>query len=163
MKRLRCWIPVVCLLAFAGPGMAQMTLEQAQKMAAAQPGSANGWYAVGALRWAEAYRPVMEVKKSGDAASLAALKQKLAPGLADGHKALARAIRIDPNFADAMLYDNLLFRLDAEFAPGDAERKSLFAQADKLLQKAIELNKAGKATVRDPSLPPPPPPPPPKK
>ena len=163
MKHLRCCVAVVCLLAFTTPGMAQMTLGQAQKMAATQPGSATGWYAVGALRWAEAYRPIMEAKKSGDAASLAALKHKLAPGLADGHKALARAIFIDPNFADAMLYDNLLFRLDAEFASGEAEKQPLLAQADKQLQKAIKLTRSGKATVRDPGLPPPPPPPPPKK
>jgi protein TonB len=79
-----------------------------------------------------------------------------------------RALAIDPNYVPALVYKNVLLRLQANLTPDPSDQERLIAEADQLRQTAIVLG--GKATpvrdgtttpVLDASMPPPPPPPPP--
>ena len=63
-----------------------------------------------------------------------------------------RALALNPDYTDAMIYKNLLLRMQANLTSDAAERVGLVQQADELRQKAISLR-----TTRPP-LPPPPPP-----
>jgi len=74
-----------------------------------------------------------------------------------------RALALEPNFVDALVYKNILLRMQANLTADPQERKALLAEADELRSRAIALRNAG---VRSPSelsgiAPPPPPPPPP--
>jgi len=79
-------------------------------------------------------------------------------------------------FANALLYDNLLYRIEADLANSTAEAQALLARADDQIKAAVALKDAGKPNLEKPGrlrpdappppaapAPPPPPPPPPKK
>ena len=72
-----------------------------------------------------------------------------------------RALAIDPSYVPALIYKNVLLRLQANLTADPSQRERLLAEADELRQTAIVLR--GNATPEriDPSMPPPPPPPPP--
>ena len=104
-----------------------------------------------------------------------AARDALRQDVASGHDALGKAIAIDPKFFEAYIYDNLLYRHDAQLATDPAEAKTYLAKAEERLARAKELRsaggsapapKAGAALPPPPpgkksALPPPPPPPPP--
>jgi protein TonB len=86
-----------------------------------------------------------------------------------GIDAADRALALDPDYADAMAYKNLLLRLQANAADASS-RQALLAEADALRARAAELNRARgtntathapHAPVSGMAPPPPPPPPPP--
>jgi TonB family protein len=74
-----------------------------------------------------------------------------------GLSAFDRALAISPDFADALIYKNLLLRLQANLESDGAKQRQLIAEADKLRNRAMEL----KTSQAPGSVPPPPPPPPP--
>ena len=71
-----------------------------------------------------------------------------------------RALELKPDYVDAMIYKNILLRMQANLTVGRAEQDELIAQANDLRNRAIELRKA--QGFQDPvatgALPPPPPP-----
>jgi hypothetical protein len=114
----------------------------------ANPGDPNTWYTLGVVRWVEVYQ------------TPAAERQKLKARLREGHEALDKALQLEPNFGDAMLYKSLMYRLDAEMAGSPEAAKPFIVRADELMAKAIELKKSGKWKDGSPDVPPPPPAPP---
>ena len=74
-----------------------------------------------------------------------------------------RALALEPNFVDALVYKNILLRMQANLTADPQERKALLAEADELRSRAIALRNAGVRSPSEPSgiAPPPPPPPPP--
>jgi TonB family protein len=85
-----------------------------------------------------------------------------------GIDACDRALALDPDYADAMIYKNLLLRLQAN-AVDASSRQALLAEADALRARAAELTRAREPNTatqaRHPAgvgVPPPPPPPPPQ-
>jgi TonB family protein len=70
-----------------------------------------------------------------------------------GIAATDRALALDSQYVDALLYKNLLLRLEAGDATDPVRRAQLIAQADELRRQAMEIKKT--------TMPPPPPPPPP--
>ena len=80
-------------------------------------------------------------------------------GLANEERALA----LNPDYVEAIIYKNILLRMQANLTVDPAEQAALLAQANHLRNRAIELRKA--QGFQDPvstgALPPPPPPPPP--
>jgi protein TonB len=71
-----------------------------------------------------------------------------------------RALTLNPDFLDALVYKNILMRHQAKYESDPARRAALIAEADVLRNRAMELNKARLAgAVRPAGVPPPPPPP----
>jgi TonB family protein len=83
-----------------------------------------------------------------------------------GIEATDRALALKPDYADALTYKNLLLRLRANQETDPVLKQQLIAEADRLRNRAIELNKqrtaisSSNAGVAMPPPPPPPPPPP---
>jgi hypothetical protein len=177
---------VSCLLAPLGAAAADELLAKAtealqkkdytaaaaacRKAAQANPRSADAFYTLGVVRWSEAFPAVMDAKRAagispaqappiGDAQIRNHLRQMISPGLAEGHAALAKALTLEPGFGDALLYQNLLYRLDADVATSPKDAAELTARADQAIESAKALKEAGKWKQLDAALPPPPPPP----
>jgi protein TonB len=69
-----------------------------------------------------------------------------------------RALAIDPNFLSALVYKNILLRLQANLTPDPSARERLIAEADELRQTAIVLRGSAGTPAPDGMMPPPPPP-----
>src|SRR5690606_55925 len=80
-----------------------------------------------------------------------------------GIRATDTAIAQQPDYIEALTYKNILLRMKGNLETDPARREQLFAEANTLRNRAMELSKARRATPAssDPSAPPPPPPPPP--
>lgn len=84
-----------------------------------------------------------------------------------GIAATDRALALKPDYADALVYKNLLLRMQANLETDPVQKQQLIAQADVLRNRAIALNKqraaidSGNGAVALGPAPPPPPPPPP--
>jgi len=90
--------------------------------------------------------------------------EKLAD-IAKGIAAEDRSLAIDPNYLPALVYKNILLRLQAGLTTDPSQRERLIAEADELRQTAIVLrgNSAPRQSfevVPDGAVPPPPPQPP---
>lgn len=86
--------------------------------------------------------------------------------IAKGLAAADRAIALDPQYAEAITYKNILLRHQARFEADPARQQALLAEADLLRNYAIQLLKerqlsGAASTPLPPGAPPPPPPPPP--
>ena len=96
--------------------------------------------------------------------------QRLTPAdklhyIESGISATDRAIALNADYIEALTYKNILLRMKGNMETNLAARQQLFAEADTLRNRAMELSKARGAMARPSSLgagaPPPPPPPPP--
>jgi TonB family protein len=85
----------------------------------------------------------------------------------NGIAATDRALALKPDYADALVYKNLLLRIHANLETDPVQKQALITQADGLRNRAIELSKqrtaitSGNGAVALGPIPPPPPPPPP--
>jgi TonB family protein len=74
-----------------------------------------------------------------------------------------RALELNPDYVEALVYKNILLRMQANLSVDPQEQAALITQANELRDRAIELRKA--RGIPEPgakgTLPPPPPPPPP--
>ncbi len=140
-----------------------------EKVIAANPANRDALYTLGVIRWQEAYDGVEAARAAGKID--VATRDQLRKCVTSGHDALEKALAIDPTFSDAVAYDSLLFRLEAELAADAAEAKAFLAKAEARLARAKELkttagSAAGHALPLPPppapkkAIPPPPPPPP---
>lgn len=70
--------------------------------------------------------------------------EEYGPTIDEGIRALKRAIELDPNHDDAMVYLNLLYRRNADVAATASGRNAYIEEADELLDKVkdIKLKKA---------------------
>jgi TonB family protein len=82
------------------------------------------------------------------------LKAKYSPMLDEGIANLDRALQIDPQYADAMAYINLLIRERADLRETKQEYAADVAVADEWIQKNLD---AKKAQAQSGIVPPPPP------
>jgi TonB family protein len=85
-----------------------------------------------------------------------------------GIAATDRALAINPDYVEALVYQNILLRLKANVEPDAQARQGMLARADALRNRAMELKQAsGQQQMQfvpapgQPGAPPPPPPPPP--
>jgi TonB family protein len=78
-----------------------------------------------------------------------------------------RALAVDPNFAPALIFKNLLLRLQSDREVDPGARDALIREADALRARALQVAGEGalepiaEGTIVTPGPPPPPPPPPP--
>jgi TonB family protein len=81
-----------------------------------------------------------------------------------GVNATDSALAQDAEYVDALIYKNIMLRMQANDSADTDEQKRLLTEADRLRNKAIELRKANPQptpSVLPAGMPPPPPPPPP--
>ena len=105
------------------------TMEALQKAAELDPKNPTGWQTVATYYWEKAFKD--------HRLSPAERKDYIAKGIEGTDKALA----LNPDYADALLYKNILLRMQGNDETDMAKRAALFKEADDLKARAIELNK----------------------
>jgi tetratricopeptide (TPR) repeat protein len=71
----------------------------------------------------------------------AAVAEKNGPIIDDGIKNLDRSLQIDPEYDDAMAYENLLYRQKADLEETAEAYKADIDKADDYFQKTLETRK----------------------
>ena len=117
-------------------GQFEKTIEALEQGAAKQPSNPEGYYTIATYYWDEAYRDarLKEPQK----------KEFVQKGIA----ATDHALQIKSDYADALVYKNLLLRLAANFEKDAKKQQELIKQADQLRDKALAIKKQ-KATGSD--------------
>jgi tetratricopeptide (TPR) repeat protein len=125
-----------------------------QRHIALKPQDPAPYYSVGVIDWAVAYRGNTEMRADYNKAHITkqirdtdplpaevrtAYTEKYQAMVDDGIKALETAIKIKPDYDDAMTYLNLLYRRKADMVEAASERAALTKQADDLLDKVKEI------------------------
>jgi tetratricopeptide (TPR) repeat protein len=105
------------------------TMEALHKAAELEPKNPQGYQLVATYYWEKAFKD--------HRLSAAERKDYIAKGLEATDKALA----LNPDYADALLYKNILLRMQGNEEPDITKRAALFKEADELKNRAIELNK----------------------
>ena len=72
------------------------------------------------------------------AENLAARRVEIATLIETAHQSLDRAIELDPNYEDAMIFKNLLFRVSGNMIPEDAEDEAELARKEEFIALADE-------------------------
>lgn len=105
------------------------TMEALAGRAQAEPNNPDAWHTMAAYYWDETYRdPKLTVQMR---------KEYIDKGIEADDKALA----INPDYAEAMVYKGILLRAKAATIKDPAQQKALLDQADKLKDKASEIQR----------------------
>ena len=100
-----------------------------EKCADIDPNDPSGHHKVATFYWDKAYRdPSLTDKQKSDYAD---------KGLA----AIEEALKVKPDYWEAIIYKNLLYRVKAQVATNPAERKKLIEVALLLQKQAMDLKK----------------------
>lgn len=127
-------------------------IELAMAQQPVDPTAADSYYTIGVIKWTESYQPRMAARadmgmEPGDPGPLknAAERQELAveavPAVESGIEALEKALEVNPIYADAMIYLNLLERERADYAESKEEYDEHIAKADAWVEKALETKR----------------------
>src|SRR6201993_699917 len=125
-----------------------------QRHISLKPQDPQPYYSIGVIDWAIAYRGNTEMRADYNKAHInkqvkdtdplppdvrTAYTQKYGSLVDDGIASLQQAIKVNPEYDDAMTYLNLLYRRKADMVESSAERDALTKQADDLLDKVKEI------------------------
>jgi tetratricopeptide (TPR) repeat protein len=105
------------------------TIESLQKAADLNPNNPEGYHLIGTYYWDKARKDFR--------LSPAEQKDFIVKGLAMEDKALS----LNPEYMEAMTYKNILLRMEANTEKDPAKQKQLLDEADKLRNKAMDLQK----------------------
>jgi tetratricopeptide (TPR) repeat protein len=110
-------------------GQFDKTIDMLQQAAAKEPNNPEGFYTIAVYFWDKVYRDfrLKDAEKKD-------LVQR-------GIEATDHALQLKPDYADALVYKNLLLRLSANFEKDAKRQQELLRQADVLRDKAIALKK----------------------
>jgi tetratricopeptide (TPR) repeat protein len=123
-----------------------------EKLIAADPRNADAYYSLGFIAWSDWYPvyqgargkagmkqedpgPIKDKKIKED------LKARYGQVLDKGLQNLDKAIEINPDYNDAMAYENLLIRERADLCDSKAEYDHEIQKADDWINRALEANK----------------------
>jgi tetratricopeptide (TPR) repeat protein len=124
-----------------------------EKLVAINPSNADAYYSIGFIAWSKWYPAYQGARvnlgmKQEDPGPLKdkkvreELKAKFGPVIDNGLKALDKALEINPEYDDAMAYENLLVRERADLMENADEYKKQVEIADTWVQKAMATKKA---------------------
>lgn len=123
-----------------------------RKAVTADPNDPEPYYSVGVIDWTEAYQPRMEERaKLGlkpeeplkDKKVCNMLKEKNGSNIQDGIDNLDKALKLRPDYDDAMAYMNLMYRERADIQCDDpAARAADLKTADEWVDKTMATKKA---------------------
>src|SRR5882672_2409321 len=111
------------------------TIEALEERAAKEPNNPEAFYTIATYYWDEAYRD-FKLKEN---------EKKAYVG--KGVEAVDHALQIKPDYMEALVYKNLLLRLQANLEKDTAKQQALIKDADKLRDRAQELRKQKAAGV----------------
>jgi tetratricopeptide (TPR) repeat protein len=141
-----------------------------KRLVAVDPTNKEASYSMGVIAWAKWYPALMTARasvgmKPEDPGPLpepvrGELKAKYSSLIEEGIANLDRALVLDPNYADAMAYLNLLIRERADLLDTKEQYATDIAVADAWVQKNLDTKKASAQSGLAAAPPPPPPPPP---
>ena len=107
------------------------TMEAFQKAAELEPNNPQGYHLIGSYYQEKAQKDF----RINDAQK----RDFIARGIAAEDKALS----LNPNYIDALVYKNILLRQQANLEKDPARQKELLRQADEIRNKAMQLQKSG--------------------
>jgi predicted Zn-dependent protease len=110
-------------------GRFDKTIDALEERAAKEPNNPEAFYTIATYYWDEAYRD-FKLKDNEKKAYV----QK-------GIEAVDHALQIKPDYMEALVYKNLLLRLQANLEKEPAKQQALIKEADKLRDRAQELRK----------------------
>ena len=116
-------------------GQFEKTIEALEERAANEPNNPEAFYTIATYYWDEAYRD-FKLKE--------AEKREF---VGKGIEAVDKALQIKPDYMEALVYKNLLLRLQANLEKDPAKQQQLIKDADQLRDKAQELRKQKAAGV----------------
>jgi len=107
----------------------EKTVQAFEQRAQHEPNNPEAYYAIATKYWDQAYRGpgVKEADKKGY--------------VDKGMQAIDKAIMIRPDYVEAIVYKNLLLRLQANLETNPARQQALIKQADQLRDQAEEIRK----------------------
>ncbi len=111
------------------------TIEALQERAAKEPNNPEAYYTISTYYWDKAYRD-SKLKEP----ETKAMVQK-------GIDEVDKALQIKPDYMEALVYKNLLLRLQANLEKDPAKQQALIKEADQLRDRAQELKKKKVAGV----------------
>jgi len=122
------------------------------RLTTVDPKSAQGYYSKGFIAWSEWYPALgaaranlgMKLEDPGpikDKKVKEELKAKYGPIIEDGLKNLDMALQVDPEYDDAMAYENLLIRERADLCDSKEEYEKQIKIASDWMDKAMEVKK----------------------
>jgi len=128
-------------------------VEWNKKVVALNPQDKSAFYTLGVIAWTQFIGPDREARNASkmkpedpcpisNAKDRAALKEKYWQSLTDGIDYEDKALKIDPEYENAMSYKNLLLRYRADLLDTKDACQADVKQADELMQKALETTKA---------------------
>jgi len=164
----------VAIASIASLNLNQKKWDEAQqwydKLIAVEPQNADAYYSMGFIAWSKWYpaygtaRAALGMKQEDpgpikDKKVKEELKAKYGPVIEGGLQALDKALQINPDYDDAMAYENLLVRERADLADSKEEYDRQQKIADDWVQKALATkkrkaeakNKTGGNIVLDPN------------
>jgi tetratricopeptide (TPR) repeat protein len=116
-------------------GQFDKTISALEERAAKEPNNPEAFYTIATYYWDEAYRDFK-------------LKEPEKKNFVEkGIQAVDHALQIKPDYMEALVYKNLLLRLQANMEKDPAKQQALIKQADQLRDKAQELRKQKAAGV----------------
>jgi Tfp pilus assembly protein PilF len=123
-----------------------------EKLVSLNPKNKEAYYTLGVIAWTKAFQPRMEARaKLGmkpedpgpikDKKVREELLAKNGPVVDEGIKDLDKALQLDPEYDDAMAYENLLYREKADLEDNSEAYKKDTETADNWVQKNLETRK----------------------
>ena len=116
-------------------GRFDKTIEALEERAQKEPNNPEAFYTIATYYWDEAYRD-FKLKENEK-------KEFVGKGV----EAVDHALQIKPDYMEALVYKNLLLRLQANLEKDPAKQQQLIKDADKLRDRAQELRKQKAAGV----------------
>jgi tetratricopeptide (TPR) repeat protein len=146
----------IAIASIASLNLNQKKWDEAQqwydRLIAVEPQNADAYYSMGFIAWSKWY-PVYGTARANlgmkqedpgpikDKKVKEELKQKYGPVIEGGLQALDKALQINPEYDDAMAYENLLVRERADLADTKEEYDKQQKIADDWVQKALATKK----------------------
>jgi Tfp pilus assembly protein PilF len=123
-----------------------------EKLVAVDPNNADAYYSLGFIAWSKWYpaytnsRLDMGMKQDDpgpfkDKKVKEDLKTKWLPTINAGLQSLDKTLQINPEYEDAMSYENLLIRERADLLDSKDEYEASIKTADNWMQKALDTKK----------------------
>jgi tetratricopeptide (TPR) repeat protein len=125
--------------------------EYYKKATAIDPKDPETYYSVAVIDWTRSYQPRMEKRaelglKPTDALKdpkvCAAIKAQNEASVEEGIDQLNQALKLRPDYEDAMAYMNLLYRERADYECGSEQAKADLKTADEWVDKTMATKKA---------------------
>jgi len=121
---------------FNRQGDFERTIEALTQRATIEPNNPEAYYTIATYFWEKAYRDF----RLND--------NEKREYVMSGLEAVDKALAIKTDYSEAMVYKNILLRLQANVEKDPAKQKALIAEADVLRDKAEELRKAEQAAAQ---------------